>query len=176
LKGTDVEMDNFMDKLAQRFNAQELIKANSEAETKELKKLKLQISEYEQILQEMRKLNYKNTEISEKFELLISENADKIQAIKEDEQNLINSLQNITDEQTRNMESDLEQREEERLERERAYEVKKDAEKSAFSELSTYIDDKFQNSEDFNHKENVKVYRNVQAVVVDELKRSNEMM
>jgi hypothetical protein len=176
LKGTDVEMDNFMDKLAQRFNAQELIKANSEAETKELKKLKLQISEYEQILQEMRKLNYKNTEISEKFELMISENADKIQAIKEDEQNLINSLQNITDEQTRNMESDLEQREEERLERERAYEVKKDAEKSAFSELSTYIDDKFQNSEDFNHKENVKVYRNVQAVVVDELKRSNEMI
>jgi hypothetical protein len=145
LKGTDGDMDNFMDKLAQRFNAQELIKANSEAETKELKKLRSQISEYEQILQEMRKLNYKNTEISEKFELMISENADKLQAIKEEEQELIKKLGNIN-------------------------------EKSSFDELSAYIDGKFQNSEDFNHKENVKVYRNVQAVVVDELKRSNELL
>ena len=35
-------MDNFMDKLAQKFNAQELIKANSQAEAEEMKKLQLQ--------------------------------------------------------------------------------------------------------------------------------------
>ena len=46
-------MDNFIDKLAQKFNAQEMIKANSQAEAAEMKKLQLQISEYEKILQEM---------------------------------------------------------------------------------------------------------------------------
>ena len=59
-------MDNFMDKLAQKFNAQEMIKANSQAEAAEMKKLQLQVAEYEKILQEMRKLNYKNAELSER--------------------------------------------------------------------------------------------------------------
>ncbi|MCG5029657.1 hypothetical protein L0M97_13745, partial [[Ruminococcus] torques] len=36
------------------------------------------------------------------------------------------------------------------------------------------LENKFQKSDDFVHKENVKVYRNVQAVVVDEIKRSTE--
>jgi chromosome segregation ATPase len=167
-------MDNFMDKLAQKFNAQEMIKANSEAETNEMKKLKLQIAEYEKILQEMRKLNYKNTEISENIAASIGENAEKIQEIKEDEQKLISLLRDITDEQTRNMESEHEQREEDRLEREKESETKKETDKTTLEELSKLLELKFQNSDDFNHKENVKVYRNVQAVVVDELKRYND--
>ena len=67
-------MDNFMDKLAQKFNAQEMIKANSQAEAAEMKKLQLQVAEYEKILQEMRKLNYKNAELTEK----ISDSADSV--------------------------------------------------------------------------------------------------
>jgi hypothetical protein len=170
----DGAMDNFMDKLAQKFNAQEMIKANSEAETNEMKKLKLQISEYEKILQEMRKLNYKNTEISEKLDLMIGENADKIQAMKEDEQKLIGLLRDITDEQTRNMESDQELRQEDRIERDKDSQSKKESDKFVINELTEFIDNKFQSSDDFAHKENVKVYRNVQAVVVDELKRYSE--
>jgi hypothetical protein len=167
-------MDNFMDKLAQKFNAQEMIRANSEAETNEMKKLKLQIAEYEKILQEMRKLNYKNTEISENLASRIGENSEKIQEIKEDEQKLISLLRDITDEQTRNMESEHEMREEDRLEREREAETKKESQKAMLEEISKLIEGKFQSSDDFNHKENVKVYRNVQAVVVDELKRYND--
>ena len=117
-----------MDKLAQKFSAQEMIKANSQAEAEELQRLQLQVSEYEKILQEMRKLNYKNTELAEKLELMIGENAGKIQSMKEDEQQLIAALRDLTDEQTRNRE------------------------------------------------ENVKVYRNVQAVVVDEIKRCIESL
>jgi seryl-tRNA synthetase len=139
-----------------------------------MKKLKLQIAEYEKILQEMRKLNYKNTEISENIAASIGENAEKIQEIKEDEQKLISLLRDITDEQTRNMESEHEQREEDRLEREKESETKKETDKTTLEELSKLLELKFQNSDDFNHKENVKVYRNVQAVVVDELKRYND--
>ena len=65
-------MDNFIDKLAQKFSAQELIKANSQAEAAEAKRLEQQVAEYEKILQEMRKLNYKNTEIADRIEEIIS--------------------------------------------------------------------------------------------------------
>ncbi len=164
-------MDNFMDKLAQKISAQELIKANSQAEAEELQRLQMQVSEYEKILQEMRKLNYRNTELSEKLDLMIGDNAGKIQNMKEEEQRLIAALRDLTDEQTRNREAELERREEERLERERAEEARKQTDITAITDL---LENKFQKSDDFVHKENVKVYRNVQAVVVDEIKRSME--
>ena len=158
-------MDNFIDKLAQKFSAQEIIKANAQAEAEEMKKLQLQVAEYERILQEIRRLNYKNTELSEQLETRISENTDKIQAMKEDEQKLVATLRDITEEQTRNREADFEKREAERIEKE------KDTE-SEMAALTALLEEKFKSSDDFVHKENVKVYRNVQAVVVDELKKS----
>lgn len=160
-----------MDKLAQKFSAQEMIKANSQAETEEMKRLQLQVSEYEKILQEMRKLNYRNTELTEKLDLMIGDNADKIQGMKEDEQRLIAALRDLTDEQTRNREAELERKAEERIEQERAEENQKQTDLAAITDL---LENKFQKSDDFVHKENVKVYRNVQAVVVDELKRCVE--
>ena len=164
-------MDNFMDKLAQKISAQEMIKANSQAEAEEMQRLQMQVSEYEKILQEMRKLNYRNTELSEKLDLMIGDNAGKIQNMKEEEQRLIAALRDLTDEQTRNREAELERREEDRLERERAEEARKQTDISAITDL---LENKFQKSDDFVHKENVKVYRNVRAVVVDEIKRSVE--
>lgn len=166
-EGTVGDMDNFMDRLAQKFNAQEMIKANSQAEAEEMKRLQLQVTEYERILQEIRKLIYKNTELSEQFETMIGDNAEKIHAMKEDEQRLISLLRDITDEQTRNREADLAKKQEEKLEKE----------KNAESELmavTKLLDEKFQSSDDFVHKENVKVYRNVQAVVVDEFRKYSE--
>ena len=157
-----------MDKLAQKFSAQEMINANSQAEAEEMKRLQMQVSEYEKILQEMRKLSYKNTELSERLELVIGENAGKIQRMKEDEKKLIAVLKDLTEEQTKNRDSELEKKEEERLEKERVDEAKKQ------SDITNLLENKFQRSDDFVHKENVKVYRNVQAVVVDELKRYTE--
>lgn len=162
-----------MDKLAQKFSAQEMIKANSQAETEELKRLQLQVSEYEKILQEMRKLNYKNTELAEKLELMIGENAGKIQSMKEDEQQLIAALRDLTDEQTRNREAEIARKAEEQLEREQTQVQQKQIDISAITDL---LESKFQKSDDFVHKENVKVYRNVQAVVVDEIKRCIESL
>lgn len=46
-------MDTFMDKLAQRFTAQEMIKANSAAEVEEMNKLKAQVETYTQCLNRM---------------------------------------------------------------------------------------------------------------------------
>lgn len=162
-----------MDKLAQKFSAQEMIRANSQAEAEELERLQLQVSEYEKILQEMRKLNYKNTELAEKLELMIGENAEKIQSMKEDEQQLIAALRDLTDDQTRNREAEIARKAEEQLEQKQVQKIQKQTDISALIDL---LENKFQKSDDFVHKENVKVYRNVQAVVVDEMKRCVESL
>lgn len=72
-------MDNFMDKLAQKFNAQEMIKANAQAEANEMQKLQEQVAAYESILQDMRKLNYKNSELTDKIYALVDESINKVQ-------------------------------------------------------------------------------------------------
>ena len=159
-------MDNFMDKLAQKFSAQEVIKANSQAEAAEMKKLQLQVAEYEKILQEMRKLNYKNSEISDRIDGLFGESANKIQGLQEEETKLLATLRNLTDEQTRIREEELARKEAERVEENQKLEEHR--------QQIASLEERFKQSEDFVHKENVKVYRNVQAVVVDELKRQTE--
>lgn len=50
-------MDSFIDKLAQKFTAQEIIKANSSAEAAELKRTREQVQQYEACLEEMKNVN-----------------------------------------------------------------------------------------------------------------------
>ena len=49
-------MDTFMDKLAQKFTAQEIIKANAAAETEEMNRLKVQVEEYTGCLNRMKQI------------------------------------------------------------------------------------------------------------------------
>lgn len=161
-------MDNFIDKLAQKFNAQEMIKANSQAEAAEMKKLQLQISEYEKILQEMRKLNYRNSELSEKIDGLVGDNAGKLKEMQEDEQKLLSVLKNIADEYTK-LQNEVYEKEEERQAAINEENEKARLDKEMLEEL-------FNHSDEFTHRENVKVYRNVQAVVIDELKKQTELL
>ncbi len=159
-------MDNFIDKLAQKFSAQEFIKANSQAEAAEMKRLQLQVAEYEKILQEIRKQNYKNAELTDKIDAIISENADRIKDIQSEEVQVLASLKDLLDEQRKLREEELARIEEQKLfEEEKAEQTKLDI--KAIEEL-------IKNSNDFVHKENVKVYRNVQAVVTDELQTQTQ--
>lgn len=64
-------MDNFMDKLAKRFNAGEIIKANAQAEARDMKRMQERTAEYERMMQEMRRLNLKNVEMTEQVQQLI---------------------------------------------------------------------------------------------------------
>lgn len=160
-------MDNFMDKLAQKFNAQEMIKANSQAEAAEMKKLQLQVAEYEKILQEMRKLNYKNTEISENIDILIGENAGKLQGLQENGQKLLSTLCDLTEEQIRSRDEELSRKNSREQGEERETKEQLEALLGKTQEL-------LGGTQDFVHKENVKVYRNVQAVVVEELKKQTD--
>ena len=72
-------MDTFIDKLAQKRNAQEIIRANTAAEAQKMEKLEKQVEAYEGLLQEMRKVNTKSIENEPKLERLLEESLKKIE-------------------------------------------------------------------------------------------------
>lgn len=96
-------MDNFMDKLAQKYNAQEMIKANTAAEEKELEKRRMEAEEYKAYLQQMKELNRENTELAEKIGKMMVQlqqatelNQAKMDEIVESHANSKVSLEEIT--------------------------------------------------------------------------------
>ena len=123
----------------------------------------------EKRMQEMRKLNYKNAELSEKIDVLVGENAGKLQGLQEDEQKLLSTLRDLTEEQTRNREEELSRKAEEKQD------VQQDT-KAQTKDIIAQTQELMTRSEDFVHKENVKVYRNVQAVIIEELKKQTDAL
>ena len=121
-------MDTFMDKLAQRLNAQEIIKANSAADAAQLERYKEQVLQYEKYLVSLQ---------------------DCLQSHEQQNEKLKNDLIGILEKLNENTHADRE----------------------SVQELSTKLEELFAKSDDFNHKEDVKVYRNVQASVVEELEK-----
>lgn len=61
-------MDSFIDRLAHRFTAQEIIKANATAEAEELKRTREQVRQYETCLDEMKQVNESMKEALVKLE------------------------------------------------------------------------------------------------------------
>lgn len=130
-------MDTFMDKLAQKLTAQEMIKANAAADAEEMNKLRDQIQEYNECLDKLQKLIEEGSAKLENAKVdgaevnrLVEEGINKIQAVQQDTQIL--------------------------------------------EEMKQKLDEKLDGSNENVHKECVKVYRNVQAVVVEESAKQAE--
>ena len=113
-------MDTFIDEIAQKFDPNDMIKANSAAEAKEMDALKDRVDSYENLLQEMKQVNLKNMESAAK----ITEMLDGGITVTMPEQ----------------------------------------------TEPNADIEALFEQTNNNVHRENVKVYRNVQAVVNDGLR------
>ncbi len=119
-------MDTFIDKLAQKFTAGEVIKGNAAAEAKEIAKLREQVENYENLLQEMKLVNLKNMESAQKVADLAESS--------------IESVKQICEGSSKEAGADKE-----------------------------YVSELFDKTNDTIHKENIRVYRNVQAAVNDGL-------
>lgn len=78
-------MDNFMDRLSKRFNAAEIIQANGEAEARETERLKQQMTEYDAILQEVRRLNLKTAEMTEQVSQMIASGIEQFESYTQDD-------------------------------------------------------------------------------------------
>lgn len=158
-------MDIFIDKFAQRRNAQEMIRANYMAEAEENERLTSKLHRYDEALQDMRKLSLQNIENAEKTKLFLDESMRKIQELQTAQKN-DGAIEEALKQQKDTMES--------------LFAVQKDAVSDLLKEQQAVIEgmmlvqkstmeDLEKASEEFMHKESVKVYRNMQAAMEEEL-------
>lgn len=141
-------MDSFKDKIAEKFGATDIIRANSEAEAKELNNAKARVEELEKAVSEMRRLSLKCAETNEVTTQMIRASIEKI------EETQINTQASETVDYTERLDAI-----------EKQIQVLKDA-----------MADSFKEQEEVIHKEDVRVYRNVQASIIDELKQQSEAL
>lgn len=217
-------MDTFMDKLAQKLTAQEMIKANSAADAEELRQLRGQIKEYNDCLAQMQKTNNEmravNAElgrivsdrIAPEISRLVDSSVEKLSNAEVDVEGInalvqesrdrmthisssgTEQIQRIADEGASKLEqiandsvaklenAKIDTAEIDRLVREGTDRIQQIADESLAKikeiqteeaddnsdELKQAIAEKIESVNDFVHRECVKVYRNVQAVVVEE--------
>lgn len=191
-------MDNFMDKIMQKVNSQDMILANSAAEAAEMEKLenqlalfKEQMDKYDDCLQEMRKLNLKNIESAQGVQQLADQANEKLgQTVGEVEAASISRIQQTSDlsvaginnasslavegiKQTSDISiASINRTVDESLAKiaviqENAGNIEEITE--TMSGIQTKQEELFKSLEDFLHTDNVKVYRNVQAAMIEEL-------
>lgn len=130
-------MDTFIDKLAQKRNAQEIIRANTAAETAKMEQMQKQLQAYDGLMQEIRKVNLKTAENAEEVKNVLKECMDKLEGMQ-------------------------------------AVDPQDGGNEQTLTEIRQLLEEKFAQTEDFMHKENVKVYRNVQAALIEELNKQTE--
>ena len=165
-------MDNFIDKLAQKFIAGEVIRANSVAEERELKQLREQVAEYERCLQEMRKIQMTNTQSAQQLHDLMVESSESIHKLVKESLDKIAGIQLETESQKAEANKSVEKATVTVEEMEtKVVEMQQTVANliTSLEKNQKEISDWFKQADDFLHKENVKVYRNVQAVIVDEV-------
>ena len=134
-------METFMDKLAEKLNAGEIIKANRAADTEQMEKQQSRLLEYERCLEQMCQANQN---LQQTVAELKTQNAGEQDAFSQ-LQKSVEVLQHAVNMQQKSV----------------------DELKKSMEEMSV-------RTNDFVHKENVKVYRNVQAVILEENAKQGE--
>lgn len=150
-------MDIFVDKLSQKLTAGEMIKANAAADAAELQKAKGQVAQYDALLKEIREINTVNADSAKQINTLAAESLKKLENVDKVNELIDASLTKL--EEIKANGENVEQLEKQIAELKAGVE----AIYAQFGELSEHV-----------HKENVKVYRNVQAVVVEESTKLGE--
>ena len=171
-------MDNFMDKIAQKLNSQELIRANAAADAAELENLekqlaifKEQMEKYDDCIQEMRKLNLKNIESAQGVQNLADQANEKLgQTVGEVEAESVSRIKQTSEVSIAGINQALSES------LAKIAEIKENSDNleqitENMSGLQDKLEELFRNLEDFLHTDNVKVYRNVQASAVEELEK-----
>ena len=168
-------MDTFMDKLAQKLNAQEMIKANSAADAEEMDQLKSQLREYDECLAQMQQVNKELKAINHEMEKLMSETiTPEVTKLSEEGVAAFDKLQQESAAKLQELQQDNAAKIE-KLCREytaKLEEIQQSTE--ALEELKSHLDEKLTGNDESVHKECVKVYRNVQAAVVEENEKQTD--
>ncbi len=191
-------MDMFMDKLAQKLNAQEIIKANTTAEIEELDKLRSRVAEYNECLDKLQRLVNEGAEgirsasgknVAE-INRLVEASLAKIREIQQDASGLErlgkqlegmgSRLENANGQltgmsvqldsvngQLGNLNAEIS---------DKMGQLSRQLEEKFQENPGDRLEEKFAVADENVHKECVKVYRNVQAVIMEESGKQGETL
>ena len=170
-------MDTFIDKLAQKRNAQEMILANMTAEAAKMEQMQDQMKAYDELMQEIRQVNLKTAENLMDVQNTLKQYMAKLESIQAD-----NSKYEETKQVLAQLKALLEDRSKDEETKQALAQLKvllednnrEEENAQALMQMRESLDEKFKQTEDFLHRENVKVYRNVQAAMTDELNKQTE--
>jgi len=135
-------MDSFFEKITGRFGSNDVIKANAEAEAKELEKAREKVTDLEKAVSDMRRLSLKAVETNEATTQLVAAAIEKIEEVGA-------AGGSMSSDDFSKITAELEA-------------------------LKNTVETSFKASGEEAHLENVRVYRNVQASVIEELKQQSE--
>lgn len=170
-------MDSFMDKLAQKLTAQEMIRANSAADAEEMKKLKCQIKEYRDILDRLQQMVDEGSAKLHQIQAVSSDNEELQTALEQLKQSVelkVNRLNENLDQMDESIGLQLSSMSESWKQLDESIGLQLSSMSENWNQLEQTIDGKIIAVGDNVHKECVKVYRNVQAVVVEENGKQSE--
>ena len=187
-------MDTFIDKIAQKRNAQEMIRANMTAEVVKMGQMQEQVQEHMQ-----EQIKAYDEHMQEQIKPYDEHIQGQIKAYDEHIQEQIKAYDEHTQEQMKTYDEFMQEIRQvnlrtaanvsevqevlkeciSRLETLQTQQASKKAEEAEINgkelaQIRELLEEKFKQSDDFLHRENVKVYRNVQAAVAEELSKQTE--
>ncbi len=163
-------MDTFIDKLAQKRNAQEMIRANAAAEAAKMEQMQKQMEEYDELMQEIRRVNIKTAGNVEDVRDLLAQCMDRLESIKIENESRksaveqMAAVEKLVDGQTAAIKKLLDEQ----------TGVVKGFVEGQNDAVRHLLGERLTKTEDVVHKENVKVYRNVQAAFTEEMEKQNQ--
>ena len=146
-------------------NPDELIRANGAAEAARTDRLREEVSDYTQVIEQLRDLYDRNNELVQKLQFMNRSQTDEIRRLlQENNDRISEKLSAMQDWDTQALQEGI------------SAAVSGSQEKvlSALQKTQDHAAMLQQQSDDFNHKENVRVYRNIQASMIAELGKQTQ--
>ena len=145
-------------------NPDELIRANGAAEAAHTNRLREEVSDYTQMIEQLRDLYDRNNELVQKLQFMNRSQADEMRLLlQENNDRISEKLTSLQGLDTQALQDSVTA----------AVNSSGDSVRDALAEGLRQTQDHAaqlsQQSDDFNHKENVRVYRNIQASMISEL-------
>lgn len=146
-------------------NPDELIRANGAAEAAQTDRLREEVSDYTQVIDQLRDLYDRNNELVQKLQFMNRSQTDEIRNLLQENNDRISeklaAIQSLDAQALQDQVSAAVSGSQEEI-------------LASLQKTQDHARQLQQESDDFNHKENVRVYRNIQASVIAELGKQTQ--
>ncbi|MDO5134033.1 MAG: hypothetical protein Q4D81_13800 [Eubacteriales bacterium] len=146
-------------------NPDEMIRANGAAEAARTDRLREEVSDYTQVIEQLRELYDRNNELVQKLQFMNRSQSDEFRGLlQENNEQISEKLAAVQEPDTQALQDGITA----------AVSGSRDAVLDGLQKTQDQARQLQQQSDDFNHRENVRVYRNIQASMITELGKQTQ--